>query len=289
MKFNKRERSGVFFLLLIIFIFQCAYFFFKMVPSEEVGGTFSEDADLQIRIDSLKRNQHGKDRFRIYPFNPNFITDYKGYALGMSALEIDRLHAFRSKEQYVNSPEEFQEVTLVSDSLLATISPYFKFPAWTRKTGMQSTVSNSRVHVSKSDMNNRVVKIKDLNQATAEELKIVKGIGDKLSARIVKFRDRLGGFLIDEQLYDVYGLDPEVVDSVYTRFKVLRTPTVQKININTASAREISQLIYITYEVARRIVEHRENVGSIGSFDELTKIADFPSDKIDRIKLYLTL
>ena len=36
----------------------------------------------------------------IYPFNPNFISDYKGYKLGMSIQEIDRLHQYRAQNKY---------------------------------------------------------------------------------------------------------------------------------------------------------------------------------------------
>jgi hypothetical protein len=61
---------------------------------------------------------------KIYPFNPNFITDFKGYKLGMSVTEIDRLLAFRKTNRYVNSAAEFQQVTQVSDSLLAQIAPF---------------------------------------------------------------------------------------------------------------------------------------------------------------------
>jgi DNA uptake protein ComE-like DNA-binding protein len=72
-------------------------------------------------------------------------------------------------------------------------------------------------------------------------------------------------------------------------FKVIDKPVFEKININVASVEEISQLIYIKYVIAQRIVEYREINGTIISFDELTKIEDFPIDKIHRIKLYLTL
>ena len=51
----------------------------------------------------------------------------------MSIEEIDRLHSFRKKNKYVNSIEEFQELTKMSDSLLNKISPYFKFPDWVVK------------------------------------------------------------------------------------------------------------------------------------------------------------
>jgi competence ComEA-like helix-hairpin-helix protein len=128
-----------------------------------------------------------------------------------------------------------------------------------------------------------------LNLATAEELKTINGIGEKLSARIIKFRDRLGGFLIDEQLYDVYGLEQEVVKKTLRKFRVVQPPSVQKININKATARELSRLIYINGDLAEKIITFRELNGAYGSLDELLNVASFPVERIDRIKLYLTL
>tara|TARA_R110001583_G_scaffold10696_3_gene49007 strand:+ start:107 stop:550 length:444 start_codon:yes stop_codon:yes gene_type:complete len=132
-------------------------------------------------------------------------------------------------------------------------------------------------------------KVKDLNSATAEELRSVNGIGEKLSQRIVKFRDHLGGFLVEEQLSHVYGLEPEVVARVLKDYRVLESPAISKININQASSRDLSKLVYIKYDVAARIVAFREANGGIASFDELIEIEDFPSEKLDIIKLYLQL
>jgi DNA uptake protein ComE-like DNA-binding protein len=260
---------------------------FSYFPIAKPKSAFSEDAGVQAKMDILKEKALQKDSVKVYHFNPNFINDYKGYTLGMSIDEINRLHAFRKQNQYVNSPEEFQKVTLVSDSLLAIISPYFRFPEWTQKTKRKSEVGNKVAKNSEYDQNSIV--IKDLNKATSEDLKSVHGIGDKLSQRILKFRNRLGGFLVDDQLYDVYGLEPHVVKIALKSFRVIEKPDIKKININMASLEEMVQLVYLRKSVAQRIVEYRNINGGISSFDELTEIEDFPSDKIDRIKLYLTL
>ena len=246
----------------------------------------SVDIETQAQVDALKKRALEKDTVKIYHFNPNFITDYKGYTLGMSVKEIDRLHAYRALNKFANTAKEFQEVTQISDSLLNKISPYFKFPEWTQKRSKQSVVGNI------GKRSQRVVENlnkTDLNSVTANELKQINGIGEKLSARIIKFRDRLGGFLVDEQLYDVYGLEPQVVERALKRFKVLKKPKINKININVASATEISALIYIQRHIAERIVDYRNIKGTIVSFDELTTIDDFPMDKIERIQLYLQL
>ncbi|NHF60727.1 helix-hairpin-helix domain-containing protein [Flavobacteriaceae bacterium TP-CH-4] len=297
-RFNKQERSGIFYLLLIIVLLQIGYFVFKSFPRNADGDTLLVDSALQAQIDTLKGRALRKESNKTYPFNPNFITDYKGYILGMSVAEIDRLHAFRAGNNFVNSPEEFQQVTMVSDSLLRAMSPQFKFPEWTKKNrrSISGTYETSQTVRGDSDSFDSLAKdsstdevIADLNSVTVEQLRAINGIGETLSTRILKFRDRLGGFLVDEQLYDVYGLDPGVADRVLRKYKVLNRPLVRKININTSSASEISSLIYIKYAVANEMVNYRNMNGSFSSLDELRNIPDFPVEKIDRIALYLSL
>ena len=270
-------------LLQIIYIFSTSILF----QSPTLNEVFELDKDLQTQVDILKKNSQLKDSVKIYPFNPNYITDYKGYKLGMSVEEIDRLHAFRSSNKFVNSIEEFQAITLISDSLLQKMAPYFKFPDWVVNAQLNQITPKSESGVIKTAIAKVVVE--DLNTATAEDLKVVYGIGDKLSERIVKFRDRLGGFLIEDQLYDVYGLEADVAQKVLLKYKVLTKPEIIKININKATASEISRLVYLNYDVSKKIVAYRNEVGEIKSFEELRKIDGFPSDKINRITLYLAL
>ncbi|MDO6519307.1 ComEA family DNA-binding protein [Zobellia uliginosa] len=286
-RFNKQERSGIFYLLFIIIALQIGFFVLRSVTAESGDSSFWLDSRLQSEIDSLKARSQQKDSVKIYPFNPNYITDYKGYTLGMSIDEIDRLHRFRKAGNFVNSVEGFQEVTGVSDSLLGAISPYFKFPDWVqKKERTQRGVAASDIPERNYGVN---LAVRDLNEVTAQELQEIDGIGETLSARIVKFRNRLGGFLVNEQLYDVYGLKPEVVERTLGRFQVLKKPVVEKININTASAKSLSKLVYIQKGVAESIVNYRNDNGNLVSFDELSKIENFPIEKIDRIKLYLAL
>ncbi|WP_411032303.1 ComEA family DNA-binding protein [Spongiimicrobium sp. 3-5] len=288
-KFNKQERSGIFFLLLIILVLQGLHLYYKNLPYSPTETRVLVDDVLQRVVDSLKKESLTTNTPVFRRYNPNFISDYKGYMLGLTPEEIDRLHKFRMGGSYVNSVEEFQQVTLVSDSLLQALKPFFKFPKW--KSVPKRTASKISTGQSESYPKSigRGPWPKDINTASVEELRVVNGIGDKLSKRIVKFRDRLGGFLVSDQLYDVYGLDSVVVKRALAKFEVRTAPSIQQININTASVAKISKLVYITYSVAERIVNYRNNVGTISNFDELMQIEDFPSNKIDRIKLYLSL
>jgi DNA uptake protein ComE-like DNA-binding protein len=201
----------------------------------------------------------------------------------MSVEEIDRLLLYRKSNKWVNSPEEFQEVTLVSDSLLHKISPYFKFPDWVKNSKKAKNAVGEKSTVLKN-----VIK-KDLNTATMEELVLVHGIGEVLAGRIIKYRSKLGGFRSEIQLKDIYGLNYEAKNELLNNYSILTKPEVKKYNINKASILEIASVPYLNYELAREIVDYKNLHERILTFEELVKIKEFPSEKIDRIALYLTL
>ena len=278
--FNRSQQNGIFVLVIIIIFLQSLYFFYPFSSQHESNPEEEKiAAELQQAVDSIKLSTAAKDSLSIRPFNPNFISDYKGYMLGMSVSEIDRLHAYRERDLWINSAEEFQEVTGISDSLLKILSPSFQFPDFRSKT--------SETKVSKKAFSAPLSKA-DLNSATAEDLQVVNGIGEKLSARIVNYRNSLGGFRSGVQLNDVYGLTPEVVERVLKRFEV-QTKTMEKQNINKVSLMELIELPFFNYEQARAIIKYREEAGEIKDMEELRQIKNFPFEKIDIIALYLTV
>jgi len=238
------------------------------------------DAALLTELDSMKKAVIQQRKAAIYPFNPNYLSDFKAYTLGISPEEIDRLFAYRKTGKYIQSAAQFQEVTQVSDSLLTELQPYFKFK--------QANFDQQKTIYTQEFPSKKEARVKDLNSATAMELKAVYGIGEKLSVRIVKFRDRLGGFLANEQLYDVYGLDSITIEKTLKRFQVIRVPRIEKINVLSASVEELASLVYIRRNVAENIVIYRETQG-IESLEDLKAVEGFPTDKITRIGLYLSL
>ena len=127
----------------------------------------------------------------------------------------------------------------------------------------------------------------DLNLARAADLQKVRGIGPVLSQRIINFRDALGGFLHESQLLDVYGLSPEVAREAMQRFTVVHPPEITPLNINTATAAELSRLIYLDRQMAEEIVRYRDTHGYFAQTAELAQFLDIPKDRIDRIALYL--
>ncbi|MDP2089924.1 MAG: helix-hairpin-helix domain-containing protein [Flavobacteriaceae bacterium] len=280
--FNARQRKGILLLLLIIVVIQIAYFLVDFsVPKEKA--VIEREEIFQQKIDSLKVLSTKKIAYKIVPFNPNFITDFKGYQLGMSTEEIDRLSAFRKTDKFVNSAEEFQQITNVSDSLLQKISPFFKFPDWVKKVKI---VDSKNTNNNQSSANKIIVK-QDINKATEADLIKINGIGEVLSKRIIEYRNKLGGFNFDNQLYEVWNLDKLMADKVLEQFKVTERPEIKKVNINTASFKEVLAVVYIDYELCKKIFDYKKEIAAYQSLEELRKINGFPLDKYERIILYL--
>jgi len=277
--YNKRQRNGIFFLLIIIVSLQSLFFFVDFSSDEINDIDTTEFLIFQKELDSLTENENKTKSKKLYPFNPNFITDYKGYQLGMSVEEIDRLHSFRSKGAYVNSKKEFQKVTQINDSLLKEISPFFKFPSWVNaNNGKEKKYKRSEeIPLNK----------KNINLASANEFTSIKGIGEKLAKRIVDYRKKLQGFSFNEQLYEVWGLDKEIADMVLQYYKVAEPTTIKKLNINNATFKEVLAIVYIDYDLAKKIFNYRDEVAEIQEIEELKKIEGFPMDKFSRITLYL--
>lgn len=274
--FTKQQRNGIFLLLVLIVLLQCLYFFVDL-PAENIQVDPNKLAGFLSEIDSLKHVEKERAKPKIYPFNPNYLTDFKGANLGMSNIEIDRLLHYRRQGKWINSPEQFQEVTQISDSLLQAISPYFKFPDWVKRSTSSFSVGGKALK-------------QDLNKATAQQLEEINGVGKVLAKRIIKYRDQyIGGFVADIQLNDVYGLTPEIVTKITERFTVKTPSKVKKVNLNSATVAQLVTIPYIDYDLAAEIIEQRKLWEGFKSIDELKKVNNFPSNKIEIIKLYLHL
>ena len=282
--FSQKQRNGIFLLVILILVFQCFYVFVSF-SSEDISVDSKEIQLFQNEIDSLKLVEIEKSKPKIYPFNPNFITDYKGYTLGMTSEEINRLLKFRAQDQWINSAKQFQQVTNVSDSVFNKISPYFKFPDWvTNPKPIQQYTKSYKTTSPKSEAE----KI-DLNTATSIQLQKVYGIGEAFAERIIKYRTKQNGFVSIVELDEIYGLKPETITELKKSFSLKTPKKINRLDINLATKAELVTIRFIDYEIAHNIIEYRTLHEGFKSLDELTKVKDFPVKKIEIIKLYLHL
>jgi len=285
--YTKNQRNGILVLLGLILLFQVVFYFIDFETESVYDVNSPKTIAFQKQIDSLKEVAIENRKPKIYPFNPNFISDYKGYQLGMSTDQIDRLHQFRSKNRFVNSTEEFQQVTKVSDSLLSKISPYFKFPDWVTKRRTNTKKVAKRTFNHETEKVKAEISTTDINLATTSDFLSIEGVNENLSERIIKYRTKLQGFTFSDQIFEVWRMEKEVGDKILQTFSIQTIPSIKKINVNTASFKEVLKIPYIDYDLCVKIFDYRDEVAELQLISELKNIEDFPIDKYDRIVVYL--
>jgi len=279
--FDRRKRSGI--LLFATLILGALAFLLWYTPSKEIISSPEEKAlvaHFQAQVDSLKQIEIEKKKPKIYPFNPNFITDYRGYTLGMSIEEIDRLHRFRESDQWINSTEDFKKVTRVSDSLLAAISPYFKFPDWVTNPKPRKTYAPKKKWKTAEEKGK-------LNSVTYTKLLQLEGMSEAAAGKIIAHQKKVGGYLVDQQIYDVYGVPTKLKREILNHYTVKEKPIVVLMDVNTATASDLSTIPLLNFDLAKEIVDYRILREGIDSIDELKNLEGMTDYKFERIKLYL--
>lgn len=124
------------------------------------------------------------------------------------------------------------------------------------------------------------------SEADSVVLQIVPGIGQTMAGRVVKFRENMGGLYQKEQLLDVYGMTPEVIENIFQYFD-FKPGIVRKLQINQLDASSLSKHPYLTYGSAKVIVAFRDQHGPYSQAEDLLKIKIFNEEWLQRLKPYL--
>jgi DNA uptake protein ComE-like DNA-binding protein len=134
----------------------------------------------------------------------------------------------------------------------------------------------------------RTNKAISLNESDSVSLEKLPGIGPVLASRIIRYREKLGGFYHRSQLREVYGID----DSLYAFLEPLietgaEDRLLKKIDLNTATLETLRQHPYLRWEKAKAIIRYREANGPFGSARDLEKILALDSVTITRLLPYV--
>jgi competence protein ComEA len=128
----------------------------------------------------------------------------------------------------------------------------------------------------------------DINLADTGTLVELPGIGSKLAARIVQFREKLGGFYKIEQVAEIYGLQ----DTIYLLIRpylLLNEISLRKIPVNSAGFDTLNAHPYIQFAEARAIVQYRKQHGVFLSLDDLLKISILNAEWLAKVGPYLEI
>lgn len=308
--FTQRETNG--FILLILFLTLTVLIPFIWTTKPEPYNPVADQRILDSLAAQLKTQPYNSFPPRksktplkpvpanlLRPFNPNNLTQTQWEELGLPTYVAQRIIKYRDKAKGFTYKEQLSRIYGFPPDLFAQLEPFILLPdKRTKPTFPSSGNSRDLAYTPYPKANNRPLPFKrktfrlqpfDINTADTVQLKQIRGIGSKLAARILKFRNKLGGFGNMQQLQEVYGLSPEVVDSLRKYTFVSDAFVASKININTATLDELRQHPYLGFQLARHIIAYRTQHGTFRNLDDLLQIKTLDEATYRKIKPYLTL
>lgn len=126
----------------------------------------------------------------------------------------------------------------------------------------------------------------ELNSADSLTLQLLHGIGPVFARRIVKYRERLGGYTDLSQLLEVYGFTPELLAHIAPHLRIDST-AIRRIPVNSVTLKELIRHPYVEYYFARDLVKLRSKGETFSSAEDLQTIPGTSDTMLARLLPYL--
>lgn len=290
--FNSIEVKGIRFWMIVFFIFSFIYLLIgkllerkDQIKSNEyilkaqeytintVFDTSKVKEDPIFRSESINYLKDKKISF----FNPNFISKQDWIEIGLSEKQANVIMNYKSMGGVFKSKDDLKKMYVINDYIYNKIEPYLVFES-SRVNEPVSTIKETIPVTHKITI--------DINNASKEDWMKLNGIGDKLSDRIILFKDKLGGFYSIDQIKEVYGLSEETFNNIKPNL-VFNNSTVQKISINHADYSELSSHPYIKGKLAGEIINYRKKNGTIKSKLDLINSKLMSESDVEKLNPYI--
>lgn len=291
--FSKGQRRAVIVLLaaIVMAIFLPAIYRFLFVPAKEKADHAWIEQVAALRTDSVKNtlaaadeapatDDHNKGTAKLFNFDPNTATSEQWQTLGLKDKTIQTIQRYLSRGGHFNKAEDIKKIYGLPESDAVRLLPYVRIDS-------KADAGNARDKstYSSSQPFNKPKPI-DINLSDTSAFISLPGIGSKLAARIVNFREKLGGFYKIEQVAETYGLPDSTFQKIRSLLFVSKVELRTR-KINTASVDELKSP-YIPYNVANAIVQYRIHNGNFQSVEGLKKIPLIDEALYEKIAPYLS-
>ncbi|MBL7968927.1 MAG: helix-hairpin-helix domain-containing protein [Prolixibacteraceae bacterium] len=209
----------------------------------------------------------------IFVFDPNTASDLDFNRLGLSVKQIQTIRNYQSKGGSFKDKDDFFKIWGLTEEQKRDLADYIQVK------GKEDQV------ISTAKPKEFPGVILDINSADSVDFELLPGVGDKLSKRIVRYRESLGGFYSHEQLKEVYGLTPETVLQI-SKMITVDYSKIRKIDFNFSDMAELSRHPYLRNQLSKQIIRFRTKYGKITSLEVLRDSMILNIDEYNRLKPY---
>jgi DNA uptake protein ComE-like DNA-binding protein len=220
-----------------------------------------------------------------FPFDPNTADSSQLIRLGLQSWQVRNIYKYRARGGVYRKKEDFARLYGLTVKDYHRLEPYIRIssdyqPAATL-VGDKANGANGTngVYPRKIDSTQHVV----LNTADTTTLRQVPGIGIYFAKEIVRYGQRLGGYVSVDQLDEIADFP-----QASKKYFVVQQAHPKKLNVNQLTLQQLRRHPYINYYQARAIKEYCRLHGPLKSLDDLRLSRDFPPEVIQRLAPYVT-
>jgi competence protein ComEA len=289
-EFSKKELNGLLvFCILLILIAFVPFFYALLNPPKAYNFSEFKKEVAAFRSSAVERphfKAHYDDASEeaiisavLHPFNPNGLSVAEWKKLGLRDYQIKTIKNYESKGGKFYRKEDLRKIYSIREEDFLRLEPYINIPA------RQSDFHNNDKSLPKTEKPREL--LVDINTADSSGLEVLRGIGPAFASRIVKYRNRIGGFYRKEQLKEVYGLDSIKYRQIENNILV-NPSAIKRIFINSVAFEDIKRHPYLTYKQMNAILKYRNQHGNYQNISDLKAISILSPEVIDKIAPYLS-
>ena len=148
-------------------------------PHSKVEYKAYRKASTHSKVANAVRSSTSKRSYESFHFDPNTASIETLQRLGFSQRQAESIDNYRQKGGRFRRKQDFAKSYVVADSVYRRLEPFIDIP------------------------------LVDLNSADSAAFDALPGIGPYYAAKMVSYREELGGYSYPEQLMDIYRFDDE--------------------------------------------------------------------------------
>ena len=309
LSFTRKERRGIIaivVLILMLIILPFLFPFFITSKPVDHAAFEKEIAELKLKEDSstgFKKRNYDDDNYigynqpsekkyydkvlkgELFYFDPNTLSVEGWKRLGIREKTANTIQKYILKGGRFYKPEDISKIWGLHEDEVKRLLPYVRIEA--RPANDFSTSKTSEPYKPYEKVKYTTAAI-DINNADTSAFIALPGIGSKLAARIIAFREKLGGFYKVDQVAETYGLPDSTFQKIKSKLVITKSD-VKKLNINTATGDELKVHPYLRYNIANAIVQYRTLHGEFITIGDIKKIMIITDDIYIKLSPYLTV
>lgn len=229
---------------------------------------FSVESDSDD-TDVVAHNSPVKSDFDF--FNPNKAEQSELVDFGFSQFQAKNVIAYRSRGGVFKVPDDLLKIYGVDSALFNSVKSHIRIEI---KDFFEQEAAEE-------------VLLIELNGADSASLLDLSGIGPSFAGRIIRYRERLGGFHSATQILEIYNFPAETFSKIEGQIYV-DSMKIRKIRVNFSDFKDLIKHPYFTKQQVNLLLKYRDVHGPFQNINQVKASGVFDEITFKKIEPYLT-